>query len=204
MRLSHALDKAKVHNVPKDVVEGALKRAVDGKDGAVLETIMYEGTGVGGTAFLVECLTDSRNRTAPALRHVFSKHGGALGTSGSTAWQFEARGRVCVEVPAAGDGDAEEQLLEAGLEAGADDVQYDDGDTTAALMCDPASTHALRTALEEAGYAVQSAELTSVPWFVFGSGAAVAVWGCRFTVSCVMRLCGLVPAAGTCQRRLWR
>jgi YebC/PmpR family DNA-binding regulatory protein len=117
-RLRLAIINARAENMPKDNIERAIKKAA-GNDGENYETIRYEGYGPGGVAMIVEALTDNRNRTAGAVRSYLSKNGGALGESGSVAFMFDRVGQI-VYKPEAGDAD---KVLEAAIEAGADDVQ---------------------------------------------------------------------------------
>jgi YebC/PmpR family DNA-binding regulatory protein len=120
-RLRLAIQNARAENMPKDNIERALKKA-EGGDAEAYEEIRYEGYGPGGVAVIVEALTDNRNRTAGAVRSIFSKNGGSLGETGSVAFMFDHVGEI---VYPAGSIDAEE-MLEAAIEAGADDVQSDD------------------------------------------------------------------------------
>jgi YebC/PmpR family DNA-binding regulatory protein len=117
-RLRLAVDKARGANMTKDTIERAIKRGVGGDEGAAFEEVVYEGYGPGGTAIYVEALTDNRNRTVGEVRHVLTKHGGNLGASGCVAYLFEKRGVASFDAKSV-DLDA---LMEAALEAGADDV----------------------------------------------------------------------------------
>jgi YebC/PmpR family DNA-binding regulatory protein len=117
-RLRLAVDKARGANMTKDTIERAIKRGVGGDEGAAFEEVVYEGYGPGGTAIYVEALTDNRNRTVGEVRHVLTKHGGNLGANGCVAYLFEKKG---VAVFDAGSVDLD-ALMEAALEAGADDV----------------------------------------------------------------------------------
>jgi YebC/PmpR family DNA-binding regulatory protein len=117
-RLRLAVDKARGANMTKDTIERAIKRGVGGDDGAAFEEVVYEGYGPGGAAIYVEALTDNKNRTVGEVRHVLTKHGGNLGASGCVAYLFEKKG-VALFDAASVDLDA---LMEAALEAGADDV----------------------------------------------------------------------------------
>src|SRR5262245_41004133 len=117
-RLRLAVDKARGANMPKDTIERAIKKGTGGGDGAAFEEVVYEGYGPGGTAIYVEALTDNKNRTVGEVRHVLTKHGGNLGANGCVAYLFEKKG-VAVFDASAVDLDA---LMEAALEAGADDV----------------------------------------------------------------------------------
>jgi YebC/PmpR family DNA-binding regulatory protein len=158
LALQNAIEKARSYSMPKDNIERAIaKGSGEGTDGAAFETVVYEGYGPEGVAVLVEALTDNRNRTASEVRHQFSKHGGNLGATGAVAWQFERTGVVLV--PA--DGVDEEELLLTAADAGADDVERD-GDTYQ-VSSSPEQLAAVREALEGAGYAIDSAELSMVP-----------------------------------------
>ena len=121
-RLRAAVDKALSNNMTRDTLNRAIARGVGGDDDANMETIIYEGYGPGGTAIMIECLSDNRNRTVAEVRHAFSKCGGNLGTDGSVAYLFSKKGVISFEK-----GD-EDTIMEAALEAGAEDVvTYDDG-----------------------------------------------------------------------------
>jgi YebC/PmpR family DNA-binding regulatory protein len=158
LSLQNAIEKARSYSMPKDNIERAIaKGAGEGADAAAFETVVYEGYGPEGVAVIVEALTDNRNRTAADVRHAFTKHGGSLGTTGAVAWQFERRGVVIV--PAGGVD--EEELFMAAADAGAEDVEQD-GDAFQVTSA-PESLTAVRVAIEEAGFAVDSAELSLVP-----------------------------------------
>jgi YebC/PmpR family DNA-binding regulatory protein len=156
-RLRLAVDKAMDNNMPKDTIERAIKRGSGGADDASYEEIRYEGYGINGAAVIVDCLTDNRTRTVADVRHAFSKNGGNLGTDGSVAWMFERR--TVVLVPA--DGVDEDALMLAAAEGGADDVAGDGSsfEVTGA----PEALRELRAAIEEAGFPIESAELTMLP-----------------------------------------
>jgi len=154
--LATAIQKARDFSMPKDNIERAVARGAGGGDANAYETVTYEGYGPGGAAFVVEALTDNRNRTAANVRSYFAKHGGALGQPGSVAWMFDRRGVVVVE----GDVD-EDELTLAAADAGADDVTPD-GDVWQ-VTCEPAALAALREALDEAGFEIVSAEITLLP-----------------------------------------
>jgi len=158
LALQNAVEKARSYSMPKDNIERAIaKGAGEGAGGQAFETIVYEGYGPGGVAILAEALTENRNRTAAEVRHTFSKHGGNLGTDGSVAWMFERRGMVLV--PA--EGVDEDALMLAAAEGGADDVAGDGSsfEVTGA----PEALRELRQAIEDAGFPVESAELTMLP-----------------------------------------
>ena len=118
------MDKALSNNMTRDTMNRAIARGVGGEDDTNMETIIYEGYGPAGTAVMVECLSDNRNRTVSEVRHAFTKTGGNLGTDGSVSYLFTKKG--VISYPAGTD---EDQVMDAALEAGADDVvTYDDGD----------------------------------------------------------------------------
>ena len=155
-RLRLVIDKALGQNMPKDNIERAIKRGTGELDGAHYEEIQYEGYAPGGVAVLVACTTDNRNRTAGEVRHAFGKHGGNLGTEGSVAYLFEKRGVLLFP-----DAD-EETLLEAALEAGADDIGAIPGEGIEVLTA-PEKLISVREALELGGLKPQSAELVIRP-----------------------------------------
>jgi YebC/PmpR family DNA-binding regulatory protein len=144
--------------MPKDTIERAVARgAGTNADAAAYETIVYEGYGPDGVAVLVEALTDNRNRTASDVRHTFAKHGGNLGTTGAVAWLFERRGVVLVDAESVD----EDELTLAAADGGADDVDRDG--SVFQVSSAPEALSAVREAIEAAGIAIESAELTMVP-----------------------------------------
>ncbi|MBD3688750.1 YebC/PmpR family DNA-binding transcriptional regulator [Nanchangia anserum] len=152
--LYDAIQKAKKNSVPADNIDRAVKRGSGAEaGGADWETIMYEGYGPAGVAFLVECLTDNRNRAASDVRTAFNRHGGSLADPGSVSYLFTRRG--VVEVPAA-DGVDEDTVTMAVLEAGADEVEATDAGFV--VFCEASDVVAVRTALQEAGIEYDSAE----------------------------------------------
>ena len=157
LALANAIEKARSYSMPKDNIERAIARGSgQDADATAFETIVYEGYAPGGVALLVEALTDNRNRTAAEVRHLFSKNDGSLGEAGSVAWLFERRGMVLV------DGSAdEEELTLAAAEGGADDVERDGSSWQ--ITSAPEHLAAVREAVEAAGFAVDSAELTMIP-----------------------------------------
>ena len=158
LALQNAIEKARSYSMPKDNIERAVaKGSGEGADGAAFEAVVYEGYGPEGVAVLVEALTDNRNRTASEVRHQFSKHGGNLGASGAVAWQFERLGVVLV--PA--EGIDEEAILLVAADAGADDVELDG--PVFQVSSAPEQLATVRQALEDAGFAIESAELSMVP-----------------------------------------
>ena len=158
-RLRLAVDKARAANMPKDNIERAIKKGTgEDADGARYEEVVYEGYGPGGVAILLETLTDNRNRTVGEVRHVLTKHGGNLGESGCVSFLFEKKGAITFERSAVADGDA---LLEAALEAGAEDVE--EGDEALQVLTTPGDFEAVRGALGESGYEAAEAEITMEP-----------------------------------------
>ena len=157
LRLRYAIDDAKAISMPKENIQRAIKRGTGESDGVVLEEVLYEGYGAGGTAILCEVLTDNRNRTAPEIRKIFELAHGKLGGSGCVAWMFETKGLFLA--PAAKID--EEKLLEIALEAGADDVKRD-GDNFA-VTCDPAVYREVGKALADAGAPIDSSQVARLP-----------------------------------------
>ena len=156
--LQAAIDKAKSYSMPKENIDRAIaKGAGSAADSDNFEAIVYEGYGPEGVAVIVEALTDNRNRTASDVRHAFAKFGGNLGTTGAVAWQFERRGVVVVSA----EGVDEDELLLAAADGGADDLERD-GDVFQGTTA-PESLAAVRAAIQAAGFAVESAELSLVP-----------------------------------------
>jgi YebC/PmpR family DNA-binding regulatory protein len=156
-RLRLAVDKAYENNMPKDNVERAIKRGTGDLEGVNYEEIRYEGYGIGGAAVMVDCLTDNRTRTVADVRHAFSKHGGNMGSDGSVAFLFKHCGQL-VFAP----GTSEESLLDAALEAGAEDVVTND-DGSIEVVTGPYDFPAVKSALDKAGFKAEMAEVTMKP-----------------------------------------
>ena len=155
--LGLAVQKARDASMPKDNIQRAIDRGTgEGEDAAAIESVFYEGYGPGGAAIMVEALTDNRNRTGAEVRHAFEKHGGSLGEPGSVSWQFEKRGVILLD----GERYSEDDLMPA-IDAGAEDVS-EDGDLIKVLTSAGALAE-VRSALDEAGVEVQSAELAMEP-----------------------------------------
>ena len=154
-RLRVALDGALAVNVPRDTIDRAIARGVGGLAGGDVEELVYEGYAPGGVAVLVEVMTDNRNRAVAAVRHAFSKHGGNLGTDGSVAYLFNKQGLVTV---AGGD---EETALEAVLDAGAEDLETEDG--VLSITTPPEQIGAVVDALKAAGMKADHADMAMVP-----------------------------------------
>ena len=156
--LALAVQKAKEANMPNDNIQRAIDKGTGaGSDAEAYERITYEGYAPGGVAVLVEVLTDNRNRAASDVRYIFSKHGGKLGTSGSVAYLFERRGVILVPK----DSVDEDELMEAALEAGAEDVETQENDYRVLTM--PEDFAKVRDGLREAGIEIEDAQLTMEP-----------------------------------------
>ncbi|MAH00985.1 MAG: YebC/PmpR family DNA-binding transcriptional regulator [Pseudomonadales bacterium] len=156
-RLRAAVDKALGANMTRDTIDRAIARGAGSNDADNMEELTYEGYGAGGVAVLVEAMTDNRNRTVSEVRHAFSKCGGNLGTDGSVAYLFTRRGQLTFSADA-----DEESLMEVALESGAEDfVTNDDGSFDVFTSFEEFG--AVRDALEAAGFAPESAEVTMVP-----------------------------------------
>ncbi|MBT0722330.1 YebC/PmpR family DNA-binding transcriptional regulator [Rosenbergiella collisarenosi] len=156
-RLRAAMDKALSNNMTRDTMDRAIARGVGGDDNSNMETIIYEGYGPGGSAIMIECLSDNRNRTVSEVRHAFTKTGGNLGTDGSVAYLFSRKG-VIAYAP----GQDEDALMEAALEAGAEDVMtYDDGAIDVFTAWEELG--AVKDALIAAGLTPDEAEVTMIP-----------------------------------------
>ena len=153
-RLRLALDKALAGNMTKDTSERAIKRGSGALDGENYEEVRYEGYGPGGIAVMVDCVTDNRNRTVVEVRHAFTKAGGNLGTDGSVAYQFSKAGVLSYP----GDSD-EEQIMEAALEAGAEDVVSND-DGSVDVLTEPDQFVDIKEAMVVAGLEPEQAEVT--------------------------------------------
>ncbi|MBS0320237.1 MAG: YebC/PmpR family DNA-binding transcriptional regulator [Proteobacteria bacterium] len=153
-RLRLAMDKATAQNMPKDTIERAIKRGSGDMEGVNYEEIRYEGYGIAGAAVIVDCMTDNRTRTVADVRHAFSKYGGNLGTDGSVAFLFKHCGQL-VFAP----GTDEAKLMDAAIEAGADDViNHDDGSIE--VVTGPYDFIAVRDALAGKGFKAEHAEVT--------------------------------------------
>ena len=156
-RLRLAMDKAMDQNMPKDTIERAIKRGSGGLEGVSYEEIRYEGYGIGGAAVIVDAMTDNRTRTVADVRHAFSKYGGNLGTDGSVAYLFKHCGQM-VFAP----GNDENRLMEAAIDAGADDVvTHDDGSIE--VVTGPNDFIVVRDALARSGFRPEFAEVTMKP-----------------------------------------
>ncbi len=153
-RLRLAVDKAKAANMPADNIKRNIDKATGNLEGVTYEEIRYEGYGIGGAAIIVDTMTDNRVRTVADVRHAFSKYGGNMGTEGSVAFQFKHCGQI-IFAP----GMDEDKLMEAALEAGAEDVITDE-DGAIEVLTAPGDFEAVRNALEAAGFKPEVAEVT--------------------------------------------
>jgi len=156
-RLRTAVGNARNANMPKDNIEKAIKKGTGELPGVSYEEMTYEGYGPGGVAVFVEVFTDNKNRTAGELRHIFSKHGGNMGESGCVAWIFERKGQIILK----GENFNEDEVMEAAIEAGAQDVEFDDG--TAIVYTDKEELFDVAHVLEEAGFKLENSTLTRIP-----------------------------------------
>ena len=153
-RLRLAVDNAKSQSMPKDNIERAIKRGSGDMDGDEYQDIRYEGYGPGGSAVMVDCMTDNRNRTVADVRHAFSKFGGNLGADGSVGYLFEHVGQLSFAP-----GSDEDAIMEAAIEAGAEDVLVD-ADNSIEVLTDPTEFEQVRDAMREAGFDPEQSTLT--------------------------------------------
>ena len=151
LRLAH--DKALSANMAKDTINRAIQRGAGGQEGQNLEEVIYEGYAPGGIAVYIKTLTDNKNRTVSEIRHAFTKYGGNLGTSGSVAYLFEAKGKLLVKSDA-----TDEKLYEVAIENGADDINDIDGGKTE-IVCDPKNISGLKEMVEKSGFEIEASEI---------------------------------------------
>jgi len=155
LSLKNAIAAAKTDTVPADNIENAIKRALgEGEGGTQYKEATYEGYGPGGTAILIETLTDNVNRTVGEIRAVFNKRGGSLGNSGSVAWQFDKKGVIVVQ-------ETNESAQEAAIELGAEDLN--ETDEGLEISTDPTELYAVSEGLTQRGFAVASAQISMLP-----------------------------------------
>ncbi len=155
--LRMAVDKAKAQNMPKDNIQKAIEKATGGTDGANFESVRYEGYGHGGVAFMVDCLTDNRNRTAASVRSAFTKAGGNLGTDGSVSYMFERRGSIVIA-----DAYDEDTMMMVSLDAGALDFEH--VENSYIITTDANTFTVVKEALEKEGVKeFEECELTYIP-----------------------------------------
>ncbi|MDD3328358.1 MAG: YebC/PmpR family DNA-binding transcriptional regulator [Zoogloea sp.] len=156
-RLRLAVDKGKAVNMPADNIDRAIKKGTGELEGVTYEEARYEGYGIGGAAVMVDCLTDNKTRTVADVRHAFNKYGGNMGTDGCVAFQFKHCGQLLFAP-----GTSEDALMEAALEAGADDVGTND-DGSIEVTTDPYQFGEVKEALEKAGFTAEFGEVTMKP-----------------------------------------
>ncbi|MDH7516287.1 MAG: YebC/PmpR family DNA-binding transcriptional regulator [Bacteroidota bacterium] len=155
-RLRLAIEKAKSANMPADNIKRAIQRGTGELEGQAFEEVMYEGYGPGGVAFLVEVITDNRNRTVSELRHIFSRNHGNLAETGAVAWKFERRGVITVPADR-----SEEDMMMIALDAGAEDLQTEDDSYE--IYTAPTDFETVRAALLEKGLNITEASIQMVP-----------------------------------------
>lgn len=158
-RLRIAIEKAKECNMPKSNIDNAIKRGTGELEGVSYEEINYEGYGPGGTAILIEALTDNKKRCAAEIRHILSRHGGSLGEVGCVSWMFHKKGMIVI--PKAGVD--ENKLMEVAIEAGAEDIQDVADDNVYEIYTLPENYEKVKNALTNAGFSFTLAEITMVP-----------------------------------------
>ena len=156
-RLRLAVDRAKAVNMPADNIDRAVKKGTGELEGVTYEEARYEGYGIGGAAVMVDCLTDNKTRTVADVRHAFNKYGGNMGTDGCVSFQFKHCGQILFAP-----GTSEDALMEAALEAGADDVVPND-DGSIEVLTDPYQFGEVKEALEKAGFVAEFGEVTMKP-----------------------------------------
>lgn len=160
--LRYAVDEARYANVPRDTIERAIKKGAGELGSQNYENLRYEGYGPGGAAIVVEALTDNRTRTAADVRMLFGKYGGNLGASGCVGFMFESRGQIVISPL----GVAPDTLMETAIEAGAQDIAEPQGDDVATpwvVTTDPPDFQRVKSAIDKAGFTIESAELTLIP-----------------------------------------
>jgi YebC/PmpR family DNA-binding regulatory protein len=157
-RLRMGIDKALAANMSKDTIERAIRRGSGAEGGDDMQELRYEGYGPGGVALIIDAMTDNTQRTVADVRHALAKHGGNLGTTGSVAFQFRRVGEILLDTSAPG---AEDHVLEIALEAGADDVQGESGETR--VLATPDAFESVKKALTDAGFDPISADIVMRP-----------------------------------------
>ncbi len=156
-RLRLAVDNAKSGNMPSDNITRAIKKGTGELEGVSYEEVAYEGYGPGGVALYIETLTDNQKRTVADVRHILTKLGGSLGTTGSVGWQFDRKGQIFVEASRY----TEEAVFEAAIEAGADDVEREDDEFI--VTTEASAFHEVKEGMRSAGIAFERAELSWIP-----------------------------------------
>ncbi|HKI93941.1 MAG TPA: YebC/PmpR family DNA-binding transcriptional regulator [Gemmatimonadales bacterium] len=156
-RLRTAIDAAKAGNMPADNIDRAIKKGTGELEGVNYEDVTYEGYGPGGAAILIEATTDNANRTVAELRHIFTRHGGNLGSPNSVAWMFDKKGQMTVDATRYD----EDAVMEAALEAGADDFERDGEQYI--VTTEPTALHAVLDALKDKGISAEDPEIAMLP-----------------------------------------
>jgi YebC/PmpR family DNA-binding regulatory protein len=157
-RLRSAVQAAKKASMPADNIDKAIKRGTGELEGVTYEEVVYEGYGPGGAAILIEAMTDNKNRTTAEVRHLLTKYGGNMASAGSVAFQFSKKGYIAVEKGVA----SEDALMEAALEAGAEDFKSEDSDVFE-IVTDLSSFETVKAQLETKGFTLQTAEVQMIP-----------------------------------------
>ncbi len=158
-RLRLIIQKAKSVNMPTDNITKAIKRGTGELEGVTYEEAIYEGYGPGGTAIMIEALTDNKNRTTAEIRSIFSKNGGNLGENGCVSWMFNRKGLITVKKDVV----EEDKLFEIVVDAGAEDLKSDDENNVYEIMCEPDLLESVKDALEKNNIPVETAEVTMIP-----------------------------------------
>ncbi len=156
--LATAIEKAKSYNMPADTIDRAIKKGAGETEGAKFEQVLYEGFGPSGVAFIVDVLTDNRNRSAADMRHLFTRYGGNLGSTGSVSWMFARKGHILIDRNGEPD---EDELLAMAIEAGAEDFKSEDDQWE--ILTEPTSLASVAQTLEKSGLKLTVAELTMEP-----------------------------------------
>lgn len=154
-KLRLAMERARLANMPKDTMEKAIKKGTGELEGTSYEEYTYEGYAPGGVALLIDCLTDNKNRTTGEIRNILSKNGGTMAEAGAVAWNFERKGMITIK------GAQEDKVMEAALEAGADDIESD-GDLVY-VYCDPDVLMDVNEILAAKKFQIENAEITKIP-----------------------------------------
>ncbi len=157
-KLRDVIAKCKANNMPNDTIMRSIKKAAGEGSGIIYESITYEGYGPGGTAIMVECLTDNKNRTAANVRHAFSKNGGNMGTTGCVSFMFDKKGQIIIELK---EGMDEEELMMQALDAGAEDMQSEE--VSCVILTAPENFSEVRENLEKAGIEMVEADINMIP-----------------------------------------
>lgn len=157
-KLRDAIEKAKANNLPNENIQRAIKKGTGELGGGNFEEVIYEGYGPGGTAIIVEALTDNKNRTAGEVRHIFDRSGGSLGSTGCVSWMFDKVGLITIEKK---DGIDEDELAMLAIDAGANDFSAEDDEFE--IITEPSDFQSVKEALEKAGYDLSDAEITMIP-----------------------------------------